>query len=130
MIKVLKHHEKKLALALFFCFSQERITMGRLMKTYLHLLYISYLREISKMLNVTSKYFCIFTNTPPASWVVHKTRDFLRFYSCSRYSSMIRVINIIFSASSVHRSCYLCDFVVRDIKIAEYLDSPQKINFN
>ena len=25
---------------------------------------------------------------------------------------------------------YLCDFVVRDIKIALYLESPWKINFN
>ena len=25
---------------------------------------------------------------------------------------------------------YLCDFVVRDIKIAVYLESPWKINFN
>ena len=25
---------------------------------------------------------------------------------------------------------YLCDFVVRDIKIAVYLESPRKINFN
>ena len=25
---------------------------------------------------------------------------------------------------------YLCDFVVRDIKIAAYLESPRKINFN
>ena len=27
-------------------------------------------------------------------------------------------------------SYYLCDFVVRDIKIAVYLESPRKINFN
>ena len=25
---------------------------------------------------------------------------------------------------------YLCDFVVRDIKIAVYLELPRKINFN
>ena len=25
---------------------------------------------------------------------------------------------------------YLCDFVVRDIKMAVYLESPRKINFN
>ena len=25
---------------------------------------------------------------------------------------------------------YLCDFVVRDIKIAVYLESPREINFN
>ena len=25
---------------------------------------------------------------------------------------------------------YFCDFVVRDIKIAVYLESPRKINFN
>ena len=29
-----------------------------------------------------------------------------------------------------HKSYHLCDFVVRDIKITVYLESPRKINFN
>ena len=29
-----------------------------------------------------------------------------------------------------YASCYLCDFVVRYVKIPVYLESPQKINFN
>ena len=31
----------------------------------------------SKMFIITSKYFGFFNNKPPASWVVHMTRDFL-----------------------------------------------------
>ena len=40
------------------------------------------------MFNITAKYFSIFNNKPPASWVAHVTRDFLTCYSCSCYSSM------------------------------------------
>ena len=40
------------------------------------------------MFNITSKYFSIFNNKPPASWVAHVTRDFITCYSCSYYSSM------------------------------------------
>ena len=42
-----------------------------------------------KMFNITSKYFSIFNNKPPASWVAYITRDFRTCYSCSYYSSMI-----------------------------------------
>ena len=40
------------------------------------------------MLDITSKYFSIFKNKPPASWVEHITRDFLTCYSCWNHSSM------------------------------------------
>ena len=43
----------------------------------------SHTRENSKMFSITSKYFSFFNNKPPASWVVHITRDFLTCYSCS-----------------------------------------------
>ena len=42
------------------------------------------------MFSITSKYFSIFNNKPPASWVAHVTRDFLTCYSCSYYSSMLQ----------------------------------------
>ena len=42
------------------------------------------------MFHISSKYFNIFNNKPPASWVVHITGDFLTCYSCSYYSSMIQ----------------------------------------
>ena len=45
-------------------------------------------RENSKMFNITSKYFSLFNNKPPESWVVHITRDFFTCYSCLYYSSM------------------------------------------
>ena len=41
------------------------------------------------MFHMTSKYFNIFNNKPPASWVTYITRDFLTCYSCSYYSSML-----------------------------------------
>ena len=41
------------------------------------------------MFNITSKYLSFFNNKPPARWVVHTTRDFLTYYSCSYYSSMV-----------------------------------------
>ena len=47
----------------------------------------SHIHEISKMFNITSKYFSFFNNTPPASLAVHITRDFLTCYS--RFSSMV-----------------------------------------
>ena len=48
-----------------------------------------YAREISKMFSVTSKYFCLFKNTTPSSWVAHITRNFLTCYSYSYYGSFI-----------------------------------------
>ena len=47
-------------------------------------------RENSKMFALNSKYFSFFNNKPPASGVVHITRNFLTRYSCSYYSSMIQ----------------------------------------
>ena len=45
-----------------------------------------------------SKYFSIFNNTPPASWVVHLTRDFT-CYLHSHYSFMVRVFSKIWQSS-------------------------------
>ena len=45
----------------------------------------------------------------------------------SNYICLVLVLVIPQTDASV---CYLCDFVVRDIKIAVYLESPRKINFN
>ena len=42
------------------------------------------------MFNITSKYFSIFNNKPPARWVAHIARDFLKCYSCSYYSSVVQ----------------------------------------
>ena len=49
---------------------------------------IDFTWENSKMFNKTAKYFSIFNNKPPVSWVPHITRNFLRCYSCSYYSSI------------------------------------------
>ena len=51
----------------------------------------SHTRENSKMFNIISKYFSFFNNKPPASCVVHITRDFLACYSCLYYSSTIKL---------------------------------------
>ena len=50
---------------------------------------LSHTLENSKMCKITSKYFSVFNNEPPAGWVAHITEDFLTCYSCSYYSSMI-----------------------------------------
>ena len=55
-------------------------------------LIFSHTRDNSKLVNITSKYFNLFNNKPPASWVAHITVDFLTCYSCSYYSSMIKHI--------------------------------------
>ena len=48
-----------------------------------------------KMFNITSKYFCMSNNTPLASWDAHTTRDFLTYYSCSYYISMVaKILNL------------------------------------
>ena len=47
---------------------------------------------------IISKYFSIFNNTPPASWVVHLTRDFT-CYLHSHYSFMVRVFSKIWQSS-------------------------------
>ena len=51
--------------------------------------------ENSKMFNIAPKYFSIFNNKPPASWVAHITRNFLSCYSYSYYRSM-NSLNIYF----------------------------------
>ena len=45
-------------------------------------------REFKKLCSITSEYFSFFNNKPPVSWVVYVTRDFLRCYSCSYYTSI------------------------------------------
>ena len=42
------------------------------------------------MFEKTSKYFSFFNNKPPASWVVHITKDFLTCYSCLYCGSMVQ----------------------------------------
>ena len=49
-------------------------------------------RKIQKLFKVTSKYFCIFSNTRPASWVPYITKDFLTCYSCLYYCSLSKCI--------------------------------------
>ena len=93
-IKSLKSKKKNLALTLFFYVSRE-IWLGnskKLICTDQSRFYIfSHTHENSKMFNVTSKYFCFFINKPPACWVTHITRGFITCYSCSYYSSILKI---------------------------------------
>ena len=61
-------------------------------ETYLHkplkILQFPSRGKIPKMFNITWKYFSIFNNKLPASWVAHVTSDFLTCYFCSCYNSM------------------------------------------
>ena len=47
---------------------------------------ISFKQENLKMITLTSQYFSIFNNTPPAKWITHITKDYLAYCFCSYYS--------------------------------------------
>ena len=85
LIRVLKSKKKKLALTLFYCLDQETWLddSWKLIQFY-NFLHVGN----SKMFNITSKYFSIFSNKPPANWVAPITKDFHTCYSSSYYSSM------------------------------------------
>ena len=79
---------KRVALAFLYCLSQEILLEDwwKLVRKDLSRFRISYPWEMFNMLSlkmfkITSKYCCIFNITPPASWVVHRTRYFRRCYS-------------------------------------------------
>ena len=76
----------------FILLSRSRQMIGWFMKTYLHRP-INILQFLSRgkiqKFNITSKYFSIFNNKLPASWVTHITRDFLTCCSSLYYSSML-----------------------------------------
>ena len=67
--------------------------IGWFIKTYIHkpikILQFLLRGKIQIMFDVTLKYFNIFSNKPPASWVAYITRNFLTYYPCWYYSSMI-----------------------------------------
>ena len=74
----------------------------------------SYTRQNSKMFNITSKYFSLFNNNPPAGWATHIARNFLTCYSCSYYSYMFwfsNIWNLMFSIS-LYDMCTVCSFIV------------------
>ena len=81
-IRVPKSKKKKLALTSFYFSCKNMI--GWFMKTYSHKpiqilqFYNSFAGENSKKFNITSKFFSIFNDRPPASWVGYITRDFLQ----------------------------------------------------
>ena len=62
----------------FICIDQSRFYI------FSHLTF-----DNSKIFNFTSKYFSLFNNKPPSSWVTHIASDFLTCCSCSYYSSMV-----------------------------------------
>ena len=69
--------------------SRSTNVIGWFIKTSVHKP-IKILQFLSKMFNITSKYFSVFNNKSPASWVAHITMDFLTCYSCSHYSFRLR----------------------------------------
>ena len=70
--------QKRLALAFLYCLSQEILLEDwwKLVKKDLSRFCIFYPWEMFGM-----QYRCIFNITPPANWVVHRTRYFRRCYS-------------------------------------------------
>ena len=61
------------------------------------------------MFNIGSKYFSFFNNKALAKWVMDITRDFLKCYFCSYYSSM--------ETSIAFRVLFVCFLVVFDLFI-------------
>ena len=69
--------------------------IAQFMETYSHrpvetVQYFTHGRN-SWIFDITSKYFSFFNNTPSTNWVVDITRNFLTYYSCLYYSSMVAV---------------------------------------
>ena len=93
--KIVKSKKKKLALTSFDFLTQE-ISLGNSWKLIC--------MDLSKMFLITSKYFSIFNNKPPASWVAHVSRDFLACYPCLYYSFMIYA-RLVSSHLFFFRSC-------------------------
>ena len=60
----------------------------------------SHTHQKSKMFNVTSKYSSFFNNKLSVSWIAHVTRDFLTFYSCWLYSSMLHLTSMTLNSPS------------------------------
>ena len=60
------------------------------------------LRKISKMLNITSKYFWILKYMQSISWVTHVTRDLITCYSLLYYS-FITFTNLIKTKAATKR---------------------------
>ena len=83
-----------MTLTLFYCLSQETWLDDSWKLVYRNqsrFYNFNFTKKNSKKFNITSIYFSMFNNKPPASWVAHITRDFLTCYSCSYYSSMFTV---------------------------------------
>ena len=95
LIKTLKTKKKKLAGTDYISLTWLWNTNRWFLKTYLQkpIKTVQFFtrRKIQKILNIISKYFSIFSNTLPATWVVHITRNFLIFYSCLYYSTMTKL---------------------------------------
>ena len=88
--RVLKSKKKNLVLTSFYFLCQET-RLDDLLKLICinqSRFYIFFTWENSKKFNITSKYFSILNNKAAARWVVHTTRDFITYYSCSYHSSM------------------------------------------
>ena len=69
LIRILKSKKKKLALTLFYCLSQETSLDDSCKRIYKKQsrFYNFFTWQNSKMFSITSKYFSIFNNKPPAS---------------------------------------------------------------
>ena len=96
LIRILKCKKKKLALPFLYCLSQETwlADSWKLICISQSRFYNFFHVENSKLFRKTSKYFRIFNNKSPASWVGHIITDFLTCYFYSCYSSMKSPISI------------------------------------
>ena len=84
-LRVLKSKKWKPALTFLYCLGQEKWSDDSWKLNYINQSRFYNFFHVEKLKNVyiSSRYFSISNNKPPASWVAHISRDFLTCYSCS-----------------------------------------------
>ena len=120
LIRVLCRKKKKLTLTFLHCLGQETPLNNSWKLVYIN--QISFRWENSKLFQVTSKYFSIFINKPPASWAAHITRNFVTCYFCLYKSSTSTISTLVRELSS----CY--DYFFRISGFLDLFDEVFLIN--
>ena len=105
----------------FFCITEcWHCTKNAVSHEWFFLVNVSKLQETANLLAFGKGFF------NRKLFVQYGMRNFLVLYFFAK-SSILDVWQVSEHTSAIN---YLCDFVVRDIEIAVYLESPLKINFN
>ena len=103
----------------FFCCFNQQIQLGDWWKPLCinqSRFCISYLQNISKIINITSKHFL---NTPPVNSSTHITKYLFTYYSCSYYGFMVRIF-LKFLKINWILSFYLSSMIVEALRILKF----------